>query len=172
MSEERIYFGAAGNDLVIIPFGHITAALCPELKAKIQDRLGPDSRIAALRFDFSECSYMDSTFLGLIVYFSKTARNLGIGAPVIHHANAQCKSLFRTMGMSKMLEFTEEPCPSPIAGEWLASNEALSTGFLLDVHKELSLLSPENEERFRPLTSALEQSLLPPEAPVEEESDR
>jgi len=171
MVEERIYFGTAGNDLVIIPAGHITATLCPELKAKIQGILDPDSRIGSLRFDLSSCDYMDSTFLGLIVYFSKAVRSLGLSAPVIHRANAQCKSLFRTMGMLTMLEFSSEACPSPMAGQELVGNEAISAGFLLDVHKELSLLSAENDERFRLLTDALTESLHSRSEPIDKDKE-
>ena len=171
MVEERIYFGNAGNDLVIVPIGHITAALCPELKAKIQEKLGPDSRIGALRFDLSACDYMDSTFLGLIVHFAKTARSLSLGAPVMHRANAQCLSLFRTMGMMSMLRFSDEACPSFLEGEKLVGNEAMSAGFLLDVHKELSLLSAENEERFRLFTGLLSESLRPEATPIDKDEE-
>lgn len=162
MAEERIFFGTAGDDLVIVPSGHITAALCPELKARIQEKLGPDSRIAALRFDFTACDYMDSTFLGLIVFFSKATRNIGLGSPIVHRANSPCLSLFRTMGMMKMLEFTDEACPAPHEGEELIGQAAMSAGFLLDIHKELSVLSPENEERFRSLTNTLTEALHSP----------
>ncbi|HWR11626.1 MAG TPA: STAS domain-containing protein [Rectinemataceae bacterium] len=155
MAEEHIYFGFVEKDLVIIPVGHITATLCPELKTELLALLGPDSGVGSMRFDFSACLYMDSTFLGLIVYLAKTARSLGIGQPIVHRADAQCESLFRTMGMTRMLEFSDEPCPAPAEKKELVAQEALSAGFLLDAHKELSMLSAENEERFRALTSAL-----------------
>lgn len=155
MTAEQIFFGFRDMNLVIIPVGHITATLCPELKTRLQALLGPDSSLRSLRFDFSDCLYMDSTFLGLIVYLAKTAHTLGIGLPVIHRVNAQCMSLFRTMGMTKMLEFSEESCPEPEERTELTAQESLSVGFLLDAHKELSMLSAENEERFRSLTSAL-----------------
>ena len=171
MVEERIYFGTAGSDLILVPIWHITATLCPELKSKIQGKLNAESRIASLRFDLSACDYMDSTFLGLIVYFAKTARSLGLGAPLMHRANAQCKSLFRTMGMMSMLRFSDEACPSLPEGEKLVGNEAMSAGFLLDVHKELSLLSAENEERFRLFTSLLSDSLGQETKPIDEDEE-
>ncbi len=158
MTAEQIFFGLKDSNLVIIPVGHITATLCPELKVRLQALLGPDSNLRSLRFDFSDCLYMDSTFLGLIVYLAKTTHNLGIGQPVIHHANTQCMSLFRTMGMTKMLEFSDESCPEPAEKTELTAQEALNVSFLLDAHKELSMLSAENEERFRSLTSALADS--------------
>jgi anti-anti-sigma regulatory factor len=156
MTQENISLGLAGDALVIAPVGHITAVLCPDLKAKILSFLGPDTRARSLHFDFSGCLYMDSTFLGLIVYLAKLSRSAGTGRPIIHRADPQCKSLFRTMGMTVMLDFTEETCKAPDNAEELSVREALSPEFLLDTHKLLSGLSPENEERFRSLTAALE----------------
>lgn len=161
MIEEHIYFGFAGAALTIIPVGHITAALCPELKAKIQPFLLPDSRIGSLRLDLSDCDYMDSTFLGLIIYLSKMMKNAGLGAPSVHMASEQCMSLFRTMGMLKMLEFSDQSCPRPAQPVALSTPADITATFLLEAHRELTMLSPENEERFRSLTKALEDSLAP-----------
>ncbi|MFA6008096.1 MAG: hypothetical protein WC784_05680, partial [Candidatus Shapirobacteria bacterium] len=111
--------------------------------------------IASIRFDFSSCLYVDSTFLGLIVFLAKTARNQGIGRPVVHMASGECKSLFRTMGMMKMLDFSEEACPHPANEEKILAGDSLSSGFLYEVHKELSGLSAENEGRFHDLTQEL-----------------
>lgn len=165
MIEEHIYFGLAGDALTIIPVGHITAALCPELKAKIQPFLLPDSRISALRLDLSDCDYMDSTFLGLIIYLSKMMKNAGLGAPSVHMTSEQCMSLFRTMGMLKMLEFSDQPCSRPAQPESLSTQVDITATFLLEAHRELTMLSSENEERFRSLTKALEGSLAPEQTP-------
>jgi len=164
MAEEQISIGMRGVDLIIIPEGHITAFLCPELKTEIMEKMKLDSSIASMRFDFSSCLYMDSTFLGLIVFLAKTARNQGIGRPVVHMANGECKSLFRTMGMMKMLDFSEEACPHPTHEEKILAGDSLSSGFLYEVHKELSGLSAENELRFRDLTEELKAVLDSPES--------
>ena len=75
------------------------------------------------------------------------------------------------MGMMTMLRFSDEACPSLPKGEELVSNEAMSAGFLLDVHKELSLLSAENEERFRLFTGLLSESLRPEAKPIDEDEE-
>ena len=159
MIEERIHIGLAGMALTIIPVGHITAALCPELKAKVLSYLLPEPRISALRLDLSGCDYMDSTFLGLVVYLSKTLKSSGLGPLSVHGAGGQSMSLFRTMGMLKMLEFSDRACPRPERTESLSTPADISATFLLEAHRELTMLSPENEERFRSLTGALEDSL-------------
>ncbi|HCO48393.1 MAG TPA: hypothetical protein DIT55_02730 [Spirochaetaceae bacterium] len=159
MAEERISIGTVGPDLIIIPVGHITAFLCPKLQAKAMEKLGPDSAVASIRFDFSSCLYMDSTFLGLIVLLAKAMRSRGIGRPIMHSVSAECRSLFRTMGMMKMLEFSEEACPQPVEKENILTGDGLSTGFLYDAHMELSGISVENEKRFQNLTKELKEDL-------------
>ncbi len=161
--EEGISLGVKGTDLIIIPEGHITASLCSSLMKAAMERLGPDSPVGAIRFDFASCLYMDSTFLGLIVFLAKTARSRGIGLPVVHEANAECKSLFRTMGMMQMLAFSEESSPQPSAREKILADEGMSPGFLYEVHKELSDLSADNQERFSILTKELEVLAFSPE---------
>lgn len=159
MVEESLWIGLSGTTLVVAPEGHMTAALCPVLTRRLGTFLGPDSRVAALRLDFSRCQYMDSTFLGLIVSIAKKAQALGLGKPIVHRADAQCMSLFRTMGMVKLLQFEESPCPRPETMEALGERNALRASFILDAHQELMSLSPENEERFRALAGALEEAL-------------
>lgn len=163
MAEEQISIGTVGTDLIIIPEGYITAFLCPELQAKIMERLRPDSAVASIHFDFSACLYMDSTFLGLIVLLAKAVQSRDIGRPVVHSVNEECRSLFRTMGMMKMLEFSEEACPQPSDREKILSKDRLSTEFLYDAHMELSGISVENEGRFRTLTEELKAVLDSPD---------
>jgi len=155
MAEERISIGTVGTDLIIIPEGYITAFLCPALQAKIMERLSPDSAVASMHFDFSACLYMDSTFLGLLVLLAKAAQSRGIGRPVAHRVKEECRSLFRTMGMMKMLEFSEEPCRQPLDRETIIPRDRLSTEFLYDAHMELSGISAENEARFHTLAEEL-----------------
>jgi len=156
--EERIYFGLVDDGLTITPVGHITAALCPALKEKIQSYLFPEPRIRSIRLDLSSCDYMDSTFLGLIVYLSKMLKNAALESPCVHQAGEECMSLFRTMGMMKMLSFSDKPCPKPAQPEAVLTEADLTASFLLDAHRELTMLSPENEERFRTLMNSLEDS--------------
>ncbi len=159
MAEESLSIGLSGSALVVAPEGHMTAALCPALTQRLAAFLGPEARVESFHLDYARCRYMDSTFLGLIVSLSKKAQSLGLGKPVVHGADAQCMSLFRTMGMTRLLQFEEGPCPQPDATETLSAHEALKASFILDAHRELMDLSPENEERFSALAGALEDAI-------------
>jgi hypothetical protein len=170
MPEERIVIGFARDDFVVAPSGHITASLCPQLKEKATAalRFGVDGagfgaardqrdvRAGLLRFDFSSCEYMDSTFLGLLVFLAKGAKKSGLGAPVIHRANEECASLLRTMGMTAMFVFSEAECPKPARAEVIGAEADLTAKFLLDAHADLSGLNAENSKRFEKLIEALE----------------
>lgn len=159
MVDERIHIGFADDDLVIIPEGHITSAYCPVLKRSVMQSLNSERPVHCLRFDLAGCDYMDSTFLGLIVLFSKATESKGIGKPVFHNVNDSCMSLFRTMGILSRLEFSAGACPLPPKLETMSTSDTLTAQIILETHKELSLISPENEERFRQLTRFLENSL-------------
>jgi anti-anti-sigma factor len=159
MSDEKAFIGFHGGALVLRAEGHITAALCPALKSRLLPFLAPDGGANRLHVDLSDCDYMDSTFLGLLVFLAKTARNQTLPPLLVHGANAQCTSLFRTMGMMKLLEFSDEPSPSGGSFEEIVSNESLNSRFLLDAHRELTALSPENRNRFDVLTAILEKDL-------------
>lgn len=159
MSGEKAYITFEKGILVLKASGHITAALCPALKTKLMAFLVPDGGVSRLHIELAECEYMDSTFLGLLVFLAKTSRNLTLSPPLVHRANAQCTSLFRTMGMTKLMEFTEESGPAGDQGEEIVSNESLNSQFVLDAHRELTALSPENRRRFDTLTAILEQDL-------------
>ncbi len=159
MSGEKAYITFEKGVLVLKATGHITATLCPALKTKLMALLVPDGGVSRLHIDLAECEYMDSTFLGLLVFLSKTSRNLSLPQPLVHRANAQCKSLFRTMGMTKLMEFSEGPGPAGEQVEEIVSNESLNSRFVLDAHRELTTLSPENRKRFDTLTAILEHDL-------------
>lgn len=159
MAEELIHVGCSKSTLIVAPEGHMTAALCPALSRRLTELLKPGAALESLHLDYSACRYMDSTFLGLIVSLSKKAQSLGIGKPVVHGADAQCMSLFRTMGMTGLLAIEASPCPKPESMETLNVHDALKASFILDAHRELMGLSPENEERFRTLAGALEDAL-------------
>lgn len=159
MNEESLRIGLSGTALVVAPEGHMTAALCPALAQRLAVQLRPESAVESFHLDYAGCRYMDSTFLGQIVSLAKKVQSLGLGKPVVHGADPQCMSLFRTMGMTGFLAFEDSPCPQPAAMETLNARDVLKASFILEAHRELMGISPENEERFRVLAGALEDAL-------------
>lgn len=157
MVNEQIEIGISDRRLVIRPIGHVTAKLCQILKTQIIIQIERE-KIELIEFDMSACSYMDSTFLGLLLLIEKSARAHGLKPVVMYQTNEVCRSLMSTMGMERKFSFSQRPCTTCESLEVLSSPKDVSAQFLLETHRELSQLSPENEEKFRVLTSLLEKS--------------
>lgn len=153
--EEAVYFKVNGDAGYVRAVGHMTALLCPGLKAKIFASLDAPQRPKTIHFDLSACEYMDSTFLGLIVGVCKKLGAANGRKPVLHGVNEACVGLLRTIGVVGLVELSAEPIP-PIADmERIEGGQRATARFLLDAHEDLSALSAENKGRFATLSSAL-----------------
>jgi anti-anti-sigma factor len=157
--EETAYFKEDGETVYIRAEGHVTAAVCPPLKAKLFARLDAQPRAQAVLFDLSDCEYMDSTFLGLIVGAQKRFQAAGGDKIVILNANEACRGLLRTIGVLGLIRLSEEKIALPDDMERMDSGPRASAQFILDAHEELSGLSEENRKRFAGLTSVLRDAI-------------
>ncbi len=154
--EEAVYFGEAGDAVFIKATGHVTAAVCPPLKARLFDRLDRDPPASRVCVDLSECEYMDSTFLGFIVGAQK---RFSLRAPrrrvQLYGLSDTCKGLLRTIGVLGFVSVEAGGSGIPEEMERVSGGERATARFLLDVHEELSEISPENRKKFSALTSVL-----------------
>jgi hypothetical protein len=157
--EEAIYYKETADAVYVKATGHVTALVCPPLKARIFSRLDRDPPVERVAMDLSECEYMDSTFLGLIV---GTQKRYSAGAPAsprrvvsLFGVNDACRGLLRTIGVIGLVDLVDGAAGSPQDMERLDGGERASARFLLDAHEELSDLSAENRKRFSALTSVL-----------------
>lgn len=161
--EEAVFYKSEGSTIFMRATGHVTALICPPLKAAVFERLEGAPKVEKIYLDLADCEYMDSTFLGLIVGTQKRfARLPGPGerrAMVLFGANEACKGLLRTIGVLGMVEVSDEAFP--FVGELprLSGENRASARFLLDAHEELSGLSEENRKRFSTLTSVLKSAV-------------
>ncbi|MDR2897442.1 MAG: STAS domain-containing protein, partial [Spirochaetaceae bacterium] len=139
-----ISFKEANDSLFIKAEGHITAQVCPQLKRAITDRLESAPPVTHIYVDLSECTYMDSTFLGLLVGFSRQIAAVG-GKLEIQQAGEVSLTLFKQMGMDRILSInkTDVPFPSDMAN--LQNGSSPSADELLAAHEELMSLSDENK---------------------------
>lgn len=153
--DEELLYGDGGNALYVRARGHIGVKLCAELKSRVFSRLEAQPPVGRLFVDLSSCSYMDSTFLGLLVGFNKRLLRFAEKPITILGANETCQKLLRTIGLARLVEMAEGPADFPKAMESLSAAKA-SAELLLGAHRELSGLSPENEKAFAGLLSVLE----------------
>lgn len=157
---EALYFKVLDNLLFIKAQGHITAALCVDLREKVTQRLAASPVLDGILVDLFECDYMDSTFMGLLVGFNKKFK-ASAGKPItICRPSEDCQKLLQGLGISKLLEFAENPVKSfPKDMELVSQIKSPTTEILLNAHQNLSELSPENERKFSILQTVLKNQL-------------
>jgi anti-anti-sigma factor len=162
--EEAVFYKSEDATIYMKATGHVTALVCPPLKVAVFGRLDSPPRVEKVYLDLTDCEYMDSTFLGLIVgtqkRFSRLAGRLPgtYGTIVLIGVNEACKGLLRTIGVLGMVEIAETAPPFPSDLERLSGEAPASARFLLEAHEELSELSAENRKRFSVLSSVLKKA--------------
>jgi anti-anti-sigma factor len=149
-----ISFKEVNAALYIKAEGHITAQVCTQLKRKMTEQLESDSPITHIYVDLSECTYMDSTFLGLLVGFSRQVSAAG-GKLEIQHADEVSLSLFNQMGMDRILSINKIDVPFPQDMVSMPNVGSPTADELLSAHEELMSISDDNKERFSTLHQIL-----------------
>ena len=70
-TKNQLLIASKGNDLYFQTLGHVTANLCFPLRNIIMKRISSFSVPFEINIDLSQTSYMDSTFLGIMVALDK-----------------------------------------------------------------------------------------------------
>jgi anti-anti-sigma regulatory factor len=118
--------------------------------------------------DLSECTLMDSTFLGVLAGFglSLRARPVGPDGPAIElrNPNARILELFETLGVLPLFRVTQGPLTLPEGCQSSSpaptgSSRAEITKACLEAHETLMQLNPENVSRFREVSQFLAEDL-------------
>ena len=153
--DEAFFFKDTDEGMFVRAQGHVTASRCPELKGRIFSRLDKAPAPTAVYFDLSDCEYMDSTFLGLIVGVNKRYKGLSQKRVTVLHANPTCMGLLRTIGVTRLVDISDEDVALPHDMEEIGPSPRATAEFILDAHENLSELSEENRNRFAGLTRIL-----------------
>ena len=157
--DEALFFATAGDRIFIKATGHVTALYCPELKSRCFARFDEKPALCAVILDLSECDYMDSTFLGLIVGLAKRLKTDSAGKIALAGASDTCIGLLRTIGVLRLVDIVGTIPDFPANLERVGRGSTATAQFLLDTHEELSSLSAENRAKFSALSSLLRDSL-------------
>jgi anti-anti-sigma factor len=160
--EAEVYFKDENGAIYIRARGHVTSTLCPELKSIAFARLDAEPRVEKVLIDLSDCEYMDSTFLGLIVGMYKRFRNISTDRITLTGTNEICRGLLRTIGVLGLLQLSEEKPAFPIAMTRIVAGSKATARFILEAHEDLSDLSEENRSRFKTLTAVLKAAAKAP----------
>jgi anti-anti-sigma factor len=157
--EEAIFYKETQDAVYIRARGHITAALCTDLRAKVFEKLDSPAPVTAIHVDLSECDYMDSTFMGLIVGFRKKLQSIPGGSVTLYRPNPVCMSLLKGIGLTRLVGISDEAVSLPPFMENIAGNSKATAEFLLDVHENLMEISEENKAKFSVLSKVLKDQI-------------
>jgi len=156
---EALYFLETDNKLYLQAQGHITAALCADLRGLVFSRLETTPDIEAMWIDLSACEYMDSTFMGLLVAFNKRlTKNKGRKLALVQ-PTAMARDLLEGLGISSLVEIVDAPVVFPQGMKNIVKTTNSGAELLLSTHENLMELSEANRKKFSGLQSILKKQL-------------
>ncbi len=152
---EALYYQESDNTLFLRALGHITAALCADLRERVYSRLDGGVPVSGMYVDLASCDYMDSTFMGLLVGFNKrllksTGKRLVLVAP-----SAGALDLLAGLGLTALVDIRDAGPAFPKDMEPVEKTRAPGADMLLRAHENLMDISEENRKKFAGLHSVL-----------------
>ncbi len=136
--------------------GYIKASICHNLKDIVFDRFKTQPPILNVFIDLSECNYIDSTFMGIIVGFNKKLCKASRKKVSIVNSSDICKNLLDNLGVLKLLEIVDSEVVFPGDLENISGNTSPAPDLLLNAHLNLYELSDANKKKFDKICRILE----------------
>jgi anti-sigma B factor antagonist len=117
--------------------------------------------LTSLRLDLRRCTYMDSTFLGTLLFLKRAVERQRQGAFTLVSPSPQCGELLHSMHVDKL--FCTETADEPAAAVWTElSSDGLdiptAKGNVLQAHQELASLAGTAGEPFRAVVRCLDET--------------
>ncbi|MDB5298172.1 MAG: hypothetical protein JWO31_4155 [Phycisphaerales bacterium] len=181
MSESPVQVGTtAGGGCVVRLVGRATMHHSPAAEELVVQTLDRDPA-ATVALDLSDCSYLDSTFLGSLFGLYQryrlaapppAAMSPGGSTPdgdrpaprlTIHAPPATMKALFGPLKLDKVLKAEPAPAPTP-AGEWVSLDAAPHdprelTRHVMDCHRRLAAADTPASAMFTKIADAMQADL-------------
>lgn len=104
---------------------------------------------AGLKIDLQECTWMDSTFMGMLAMLGLNAKKKGVSAE-IYNASEQNEKLLCGLGLKKVFEFRSGPfmTENDVPAASNASTPENSARNVLDAHRTLMDIDEGNVQKF------------------------
>lgn len=155
--KEALYYKLVGNQFFVKAVGHITAALCSGLRDSVLQIIQSPEEKSEFFVDLSECDYMDSTFMGLLVRFNKDFKTKWTNTLIILNPSPESEKLLKGLGLNKVLVLQNNPSLvlDTQSMTEVGSEKMIQTSLVLEAHVELSDVSEENQQKFSTLNNLL-----------------
>ena len=152
---------ASHNGAYVIRFeGDVRLTLCTSIDDYFQ-RMFDDPAFASVWVDLCSAEGLDSTTLGMLAKLALTVKERFGFQPAIYSCDPGINRLIKSMGFQQLFELREELCGAPEEAAEIPvvkGSEDDVKQKVIEAHKVLMELSPENRMRFRDLLSVLERS--------------
>jgi anti-anti-sigma factor len=159
-SADSLSIGSDERGVFMIAHGHIRAAVCYPLRDGLLARLDGAAAPPAVFIDLSECTYMDSTFIGLLVAIDKKLRKATAGRLHVLRPSPACAEILSQIGLQDYLLIDQEAREMPAGMEELSSSAGRpGADFILKAHEALMETSEEARKKFALLKEMLEKKL-------------
>lgn len=157
---DSILVGSDNRGWFITARGGVRATLCYPLRETLLARLEESSDIPAVYVDLAPCTYMDSTFIGLLVAMDRRLQKGSGGRLHVMHPSRECLDLLRQLGLQEILVIDQGPTQPPDGMKELISSAGRpGADFILRAHEELMETSEEARKKFGLLRDQLERKL-------------
>lgn len=153
-----ILFKETNNILYITAKGHVTARFCAQLKEFASEHLQDDQTVTDAFLEMKDCTYMDSTFIGVIAGINKQLKKKLGKKLKIQNVQKVCMDLFDSMSLSSLLDFLEKPVGFPQLEESDEDGYLTKPEDIIEAHENLIELSDDNKKKFSLLNQILNES--------------
>jgi anti-anti-sigma factor len=157
--EGKILAASHNGAYVIRLEGDVRLTLCTTIDDYFQ-HMYDDPEFASVWVDLCSAEGLDSTTLGLLAKLAITVRQRFGFQPAIYSCDPGINRLIRSMGFQRLFDLREEVCGSPgeaVAIPVVEGSEQTVKDKVIEAHRVLMELNPENRARFRDLLTVLEQ---------------
>ena len=155
----KILFAEADDTIYIKGIGHITAALCTDLKQRLFDKFTETTGPKEIAVDLKDCSYMDSTFMGLLAGCNRRLEKVSSRKIDIYNASESSVKLLQSMELLKVLNISSGAKDFPDKMEELGVKNSVDPDLVLNTHENLMELSESNRKKFSTLHELLKQQI-------------
>ena len=159
MSDARIFVSRSDGDCVVKVVGRATFAICPTLRDLVYS-FDSEPFDGGVTIDLTECSGMDSTFMGILAMFALKARKAGRVIKILN-ASVSNRRLLDGLGLGGLFDFLDGAPAGGEAGELEdgAPPSSSSAETILEAHKTLMEADEGNVDKFKKVVEMVEKEV-------------
>ncbi|MFT4769172.1 MAG: anti-anti-sigma regulatory factor [Glaciecola sp.] len=158
MSEGQVLAAQESGAYVLMFVGDVRLTLCASIEEYVENMLN-DPQFSSVWVDLCGAQGIDSTTLGQLAKLAISVHKRFDFRPAIYCCDAGINRLLGSMGLDRLFEMHEKTCCATGSGQsipMIPGSEDDVREKVLEAHRALMDVSPENRTRFSELVATLE----------------